>query len=288
MRKIVSFQKPKPEASPLSADSRAVAVTPKTPNPALHTPLISIITVTFNAEAVLEKTVQSIVGQKFADYEYIIIDGGSTDGTLGIIRKHEHRISHWVSEPDAGLYDAMNKGLQAARGKYVWFMNAGDLIHDARTLAHIFNDCPPDADIYYGDALFFDGSGRNLGLRSEVTPHQLPPALTWRDFRCGMVVCHQSFIVKRSLAPPYNLAHRYSADVDWEINCLKNARKIVHTQAVLSQYLTGGFSKKNLSKSLLDRFLVLQRHFGAVPNLFNHAWIALRGMGFILNRKRGY
>lgn len=252
------------------------------------TPLISLITVTFNAESVLESTVQSIAGQEFTDYEYIIVDGGSTDGTLGIIRRYEPNISRWVSEPDTGLYDAMNKGLQMARGQYVWFMNAGDRIYNAHTLETIFKAHTANADVYYGDALFFDNSGRDLGLRSQITPHRLPSALTWRDFRHGMVVCHQSFIVKRALAPPYNLAHPYSADVDWEIRCLKNAHTIVNVQAVLSRYLTGGFSKKNQRKSLLDRYLVLQKHFGLVANLLNHVWIGLRGAGFVLRRKRGY
>ncbi len=257
--------------------------------PALSdTPLISIITVTYNADAVLEPTIQSILHQSFTDYEYIIIDGQSTDETLAIIRRYAHHLSYWISEPDQGLYDAMNKGLRVARGKYMWFMNAGDKIYDADTLKNLFETCPENADVYYGDALFFDAAGHESGLRSEVTPHALPPVLTWKHFRYGMVVCHQSFIVRRSLAPLYDLSHRYSADVDWEIRCLKVAREVVYTQATLSRYLMGGFSRKNHSNSLKDRYLVLQNHFGIVPNFFNHLWITLRGIGFVLTRRRGY
>jgi glycosyltransferase involved in cell wall biosynthesis len=251
-----------------------------------ESPLLSIITVTYNADAVLDYTIQSIVHQSFANYEYIIVDGGSTDETLPIIRRYAHHLSYWISEPDQGLYDAMNKGLQVARGKYVWFMNAGDKIYDSDTLKYIFETCPEDADVYYGDALFFDAAGNELGLRSEVTPHALPSVLTWKNFRYGMVVCHQSFIVRRSLAPLYDLSHHYSSDVDWEIRCLKAAREIVNTQAVLSRYLTGGFSRKNHNHSLKDRYLVLQKHFGMLPNFWNHIWITLRGIGFVLFKHR--
>jgi glycosyltransferase involved in cell wall biosynthesis len=251
-------------------------------------PVISIITVTYNAARVLEYTIQSVISQTFTNYEYIIIDGGSTDGTLDIIRKYQPHIRYWVSEPDKGLYDAMNKGLLAAWGEYVWFMNAGDEIYDKKTLFHLFDSTEKEADIYYGDALFFTLSGEVTGLRSEVTPHKLPQKLTWRSLQYGMVVCHQSFIVRKAIAPPYDLSHPYCADVDWEIKCLKRATKVVHTGLVLSRYLTGGFSKKNLYKSLLDRFAVLQNHYGTLTTLRSHFWITLRGALFVLKRKGGY
>jgi glycosyltransferase involved in cell wall biosynthesis len=251
-------------------------------------PTISIITVTYNAAKVLEPTIQSIISQTFINYEYIIIDGGSTDGTLDIIRKHESHIRYWVSEPDKGLYDAMNKGLQAARGEYVWFMNAGDEIYSKDILSRLFTKPDLEADIYYGDALFFTQTGKVTGLRSVVTPHKLPQTLTWRSLQYGMVVCHQSFIARRSIAPVYDLTHPYCADVDWEIKCLKQAKKVVPTGLVLSKYLTGGFSKKNLYKSLLDRFEVLKSHYGIFTTIQSHFWITLRGGLFVLKRKQKY
>ena len=90
----------------------------------------SIITVVFNAVADLEKTIKSILGQRFPDREYIIIDGGSTDGTVDIIRRYEKQLAFWSSEPDRGIYDAMNKGVLKARGNFLNFMNAGDLFAD--------------------------------------------------------------------------------------------------------------------------------------------------------------
>lgn len=250
-------------------------------------PLISIITVTYNAAKVLEPTILSVIGQEFRDFEYIIIDGASKDSTQNIIRKYAGHISYWISEPDKGLYDAMNKGLQAAQGRYVWFMNAGDEIYSPETLKLIFKQ-QVHADVYYGDALFVGAGGKAIGLRSEVTPHRLPDKLTWRSLQYGMVVCHQSFIVKKTIAPLYKLSHPYSADVDWEIHCLKHAGTVVNTGLVLCKYLTGGFSKKHLYRSLTDRFGVLQSHFGTLTTLRSHLWITLRGILFILKRKQGY
>ncbi|MBD0254147.1 MAG: glycosyltransferase [Cytophagales bacterium] len=251
-------------------------------------PKVSLITVTYNAAAVLEPTIQSILAQTFTDYEYLIIDGGSKDATPDIIRRYADRLSYWVSEPDGGLYDAMNKGLRAARGEYVWFMNAGDRLYEADTLRKVFVDAPAGADVYYGDALFYEADGREVGLRSRVTPHPLPERLTWKSLRYGMVVCHQSFVPRRRIVPPYDLSHPYSADVDWEIRCLQGAQKTVNVRAVLSRYLTGGFSKKHHQESLRDRYQVLRKHFGPVPNLLNHAWITLRGALFVLRRGKGY
>ncbi|QHT71145.1 glycosyltransferase [Rhodocytophaga rosea] len=252
-----------------------------------ESPLISIITVTYNAASVLEATIQSVIGQNFRNFEYIIIDGASTDGTLEIIRKYGEHISYWVSEPDKGLYDAMNKGLKAAKGKYVWFMNAGDKIYNKETLKLIFSQSM-EADVLYGDALFFQADGKENGLRSQVTPHQLPANLNWKSLQYGMVVCHQSFIVKKEIAPLYDLSHPYSADVDWEIQCLKHARDIVHTGLVLCRYLTGGFSKKHLYRSLADRFDVLRSNYGIFQTLKSHVWITIRGIFFVLKRKKGY
>jgi glycosyltransferase involved in cell wall biosynthesis len=250
-------------------------------------PKVSVITITWNAAAVLEPTIGSVLTQTFTDYEYIIIDGGSTDGTLDIIRRYEAELGYWISEPDKGLYDAMNKGLRAAKGEYVWFMNAGDQLYDLHTLAQVFEESEPGADVYYGDALYYGEHGDDIGLRSRVTPHKLPEHLTWKSLRYGMVVCHQSFVARRSIAPPYDLSHPYSADIDWEIRCLRNAGKIVNTHTVLCRYLTGGFSVKNHRESLLDRYRILRKHYGTLPNLLNHFWITARGGLFALRPRVG-
>lgn len=248
-------------------------------------PTVSIITITYNAERFLERTIQSIVAQQATDFEYIVIDGASTDGTLDIIRHYESRIISWISEPDRGLYDAMNKGLHRARGEYVWFMNAGDELYDPQTLSRLLeriNTTSPD--VLYSDALFVrdDGSRRSgtpVGLRSAVTPHTLPHTLTWHDMALGMKVCHQAFVVKRALASDYPI-NNLSADLDWEIQCLKAAQTVEFLPFVLCRYLLGGLSVQQHRRSLIDRFKVLVKHFGFLPTLVNHGKILWRSSQF--------
>ncbi|WP_421827255.1 glycosyltransferase family 2 protein [Larkinella sp.] len=244
-------------------------------------PLLSIITITYNAERFLERTIQSLLAnQPGAEVEYLIIDGNSKDGTLDIVRQYEKYITHWISEPDRGLYDAMNKGQQRATGDYVWFMNAGDELHDETVLPKLLNQIRNNpADVYYSDALFVDDHGKALGLRSQVTPHVLPRHLNWRDMALGMKVCHQAFIARRKLAPPF-LVDNLSADVDWEIRCLKTAQKVVMLDFVLCKYLVGGLSVQRHRQSLRDRFTVLADHFGVATALWNHVRIVVRAVRF--------
>ena len=249
--------------------------------------MISIITITYNAERFLARTISSIVGQEGCtlgvDYEYIIVDGASKDGTLAIIRRHEKQITRWVSEPDRGLYDAMNKGLHLATGQYVWFMNAGDEIHDPAVLSRLLLAMKTTpADVYYSDALFVsdDGSasaGPPVGLRSEVTPHTLPENLRWQDMALGMRVSHQAFVVRRGIAPDYDITN-LSADLDWEIRCLKAAQRVYYLPFILCKYLVGGLSVQQHRRSLTDRFRVLATHFGLLPTLWNHIRIVARAM----------
>ncbi|RRB02007.1 glycosyltransferase family 2 protein [Larkinella rosea] len=244
-------------------------------------PLLSIITVTYNAERFLERTIQSLLANQPGDeVEYLIIDGNSKDRTLDIVRNYETHVSHWISEPDRGLYDAMNKGQQLATGDFVWFLNAGDEMHDASTLFNLLNQLRNNpADVYYSDALFVDDTGKPLGLRSKITPHTLPHNLNWRDMAMGMKVCHQAFIARRTLSPPF-LVDNLSADVDWEIRCLKTASKIVWLDFVLCKYLVGGLSVQQHRKSLTDRFKVLADHFGTATAVWNHVKIVARAVRF--------
>lgn len=248
----------------------------------MNEPLISIITVTYNAGRFLERTLRSLVaqGDALADVEYLIIDGQSTDNTLDLVRQYERSITRWVSEPDGGLYDAMNKGQRLARGRYVWFMNAGDELYDAQTLSRLLDRMrATGADVYYSDALYVSEDGSPVGLRSVVTPHALPHNLTWPDMALGMKVCHQAFVARRSIAPPYP-TDNLSADLDWEIRCLKAASRIEYVDFTLCRYLVGGLSVQQHRRSLTDRFKALVQHFGLLPTLINHARIVSRSWRF--------
>ncbi len=253
----------------------------------LKTPKISIITITFNAEKYLERTILSIIQQDSQDYEYLLIDGQSKDNTLSIAQQYRAYFSKIISEPDKGLYDAMNKGLANAQGEFIWFINAGDEINDATTLGRIIEKISPKTDILYGETYFVDENRTILGERSYLTTHRLPKNLQWQQMKFGMLVCHQSFICRKNIAPKYDI-HNLSADLDWEIECLKNSRENVYLDFIVSKYLVGGISNQQLKRSLIDRFKVIRKHFGLSNTLFIHLLILLRGIGKIIQKKGKY
>ncbi len=248
-------------------------------------PTVSIITVVFNGHAYLEATLQSILDQTYESVEYIVIDGGSTDGTLNIIKKYAAQIDYWISEPDAGIYDAMNKGLRAAKGDYVLFINAGDQLNTNITLSSIFYSLAAGADVIYGETNLIDENGKVLGTRSALSTRKLPEKLKYQDMLYGMVVSHQSFMVKREIAPPYEAGYRCSADIDWVIRSLKKSKKTVNAQAVIAKYLVGGFSIRQQRLCWKERFQVYKMHFGLLKTLLAHCWIVLRYLIYKISGK---
>ena len=238
-------------------------------------PIISIITVVYNSEDLLPATIESVIGQTYTDIEYIIVDGDSKDGTIDIIEKYKDQISQWISEPDKGLYDAMNKGLKMATGDFVWFMNAGDHLYASDTVEKMVQKWQPDTDILYGEVMLVDDARKELGTRSATTKQKLTNPLHWQDLAKGMVVCHQGFLPKRTIAPTY-IDNNLTADIDWVIKCLKASKKTTATELVLATYLVGGLSKQQHQRSLKDRYFVLKEHFGFWGNLWNHLGILLR------------
>lgn len=238
-------------------------------------PIFSIITITYNAAKCLEQTVLSILSQSYSNIEYIIIDGASSDGTLEIIKQYESGVSCWISEPDKGIYDAMNKGLQRATGDYVWFINAGDSLYTSdivQQIASLVQKKKVLPDIIYGETIIVDEDGKSLGKRRLKAPDKL----TWKSFRMGMLVCHQSFITKRTIAPLYDLTYRYSADFEWCIRCMKNARRIYNTRMVLSNFLDGGVSTTQRKASLKERYNIMCQYYGSVSTSLLHIWFAIR------------
>ena len=252
-------------------------------------PKLSIITITYQAEAYIERTLKSVFEQSCAEeIDYIVVDGASKDQTLSIIEANKTQINQFISEKDKGIYDAMNKGLTLAKGDYILFLNAGDTFASATTLKNLLHELAGNPDVLYGEAVFVNNEGQSLGLRSEVTPHRLPSKLTWQNFRFGMLVCHQAFIAKRSIAPLFNLAYRLSSDIDWEIQVLKNSQFILKSAAPICTYLIGGASVQNLKRSWEERYQVLKSHFGFLPNLINHLVIITRGLIFALKKQGKY
>ncbi|SFB99613.1 Glycosyltransferase involved in cell wall bisynthesis [Parapedobacter composti] len=232
-------------------------------------PKLSVITVVYNNVRDIERTIQSVINQTYPHIEYLIIDGASTDGTVDIIKQYAKHVTRWISEPDKGIYDAMNKGLTVATGDYVLFMNSGDEIYAPDTVAQVFASAP-DADIYYGETELFNEHWESLGLRR----HSVPDQFSWRSFRYGMNVSHQALYIRRSLTGPYDVRYQLSADIDWVIRAAKRAEKTVNTRLLVAKYLVGGLSKKRHWQSLRERFLIFSRHYGLIPNLINHVVIA--------------
>ena len=246
----------------------------------------SIITIVYNGEYFIEGTMQSVLNQTFTDYEYIIIDGASKDSTVSLIQdfapqtpKGGSPIFKWISEPDKGLYDAMNKGLRLATGDFLLFLNAGDRLFESTTLEKIAAAATPTTDILFGETMLVDDARKHIGTRTDITVQKLPEKLTWKSMRLGMVVCHQSFLPARKIAPQY-IDNNLAADIDWVIKCLKNAQNVTNTHTIVSEYLMGGVSKKKHQQSLRDRYAVLETHFGAVGNFLNHILITFRAVIF--------
>lgn len=237
-------------------------------------PKFSIITVTYNAAKVLEDTIQSIVTQTYKNVEYIIIDGRSTDGTLGIINKYRNHIHTVISEPDQGLYDAMNKGIRLATGDYLCFLNAGDCLHEDDTLQLMTHSVTGTTlpDILYGETDIVDSEGHFLHKRRLSAPE----TLTWKSFKKGMLVCHQAFFVRRDLAEPYDLHYRFSADFDWCIRIMKKAKVLHNTRLTLIDYLNEGMTTQHHKASLKERFRIMAKHYGLISTLAHHAWFVLR------------
>ena len=239
------------------------------------TPLFSIITVTYHAESVLEETILSVVSQTYHNIEYIIVDGASKDRTLSIVNKYRDKIQAVVSEPDKGLYDAMNKGLKMAKGEYVCFLNAGDTFHEDDTLqliVHQLNKSNVLPDVIYGETALVDAQRHFVRMRRLQTPD----TLNWKSFHQGMLVCHQAFIAKRALAETYDLNYRFSADFDWCIRVMKKASLLHNTRLTLIDYLDEGMTTKNRKASLKERFRIMAKHYGYISTVLHHIWFVLR------------
>ena len=240
-------------------------------------PKFSIITITFNAAAVLRPTLQSVLAQRYKNYEYILIDGASKDDTVAVAKTSGIDFAHIVSEPDKGLYDAMNKGIRLATGDYLCFLNAGDAFHSPDTLEKIVATIAHEEqlpDVLYGETAEVNEDRQFIRMRRL----QAPAHLTWKSFKQGLLLCHQAFYAHRDIAPEYNLKYRLSADVDWCIKVMKRAKKMVNVQLTVVDYLQNGLSLQNHRASLIERFKVMCSHYGMLSTVAHHLWFVLRAV----------
>ena len=253
----------------------------------------TVVTITYNAEAVLQRTLQSVLRQTYGGVEHLIIDGASKDSTLQMAEDYKRlsdqsELGHKViikSEPDKGIYDAMNKGLTQASGDYIVFMNAGDCFPQDDTFEQVVHRCrlmesPSDElpAVLYGLTDIVDGEGKFLYHRRL----QPPAHLSWRSFRQGMLVCHQAFYARTDIAKnlQYDTRYRFSADVDWCIRVMREAERmnlpLVPVGIVTANYLEEGQTTQNHRASLIERFRVMCRHYGFFRTVALHFWFLVR------------
>ena len=222
-------------------------------------PKVSFVTVNRNQAAGLAKTLDSVRAQTFRDFEHVVIDGASTDGSVDEIRARADGLAHWVSEPDGGVYEAMNKGIRAARGEYVHFLNSGDWLADRCVLERAFGPAGPDADLLYGNVLRPTPEG---GVR-EV---RYPDELTMACFAIRQGICHQAIFYKRELFAvlgAYDESLRIMADWDFTLRAVVAGRSCRHLPFPVAFYDAGGLSALDPERLAREKEIVLRRHLPA-------------------------
>lgn len=217
-------------------------------------PLLSIITVCRNEAARIRKTAESVVGQTNQDFEWIVIDGASTDETVEVLNEYRSRTTYFVSEPDGGIYEAMNKGLRVAQGEYVYFLNSGDELAAPDVLERAFVRNEPPADILYGDSLRPDGSG---GWKELPQPDEWTVALFF-----GMGICHQTLFYKKGLFDTlggYDERYRIIADWDFNFRVLLAGRSTRHLPFPVVRYAGGGISATRVAEMEAEKEAMRQQ-----------------------------
>lgn len=197
--------------------------------PVKSTPLITVITVVLNCVDRLETAIESVIGQSYQNIEYIVFDGGSTDGTIDIIKKYQDKLKYWVSKPDRGLYDAMNQGLEYAEGELVLFLNSDDRLEDnvlARVATSVSNS--PDYDIYHGSIIIND---------DQIIAHgKLPTSIP--AYQPASFVRRKLF----SSTESFDIAYKIAADFKFFKNLQISGYKFLKLDYPISRFATGGIS----------------------------------------------
>jgi glycosyltransferase involved in cell wall biosynthesis len=225
---------------------------------------ISIITINFNDKLGLDKTIKSVLNQTFTDFEFLVIDGGSTDGSTAVIEQNTSKINYWISEKDSGVYNAQNKGIKAATGDFVIFKNSGDTFVDNQVLSNVAGDLTNEFDIYYGDNFKVKADGSK---RLKTYPEKLS-----FSFFYGSCINHQSTFIRRNL---FERFFYYSEDLkivsDWEFFiyaiCKENIPYKYLSKTIANYDFTGISSlDKYKNKVNEERLSVMQKYFPAFVN----------------------
>lgn len=214
--------------------------------------LVTVVTVVFNGENLLEETIRSVIEQTYDNVEYIIVDGGSSDHTLDVIKKYDHAIDYWVSEPDGGIYEAMNKAIELASGQWINFMNCGDLFYDNSVLASIFCDQHKNAQIIYGDHEVVYSSGRRRLAKAG------DPTRLWK----GSQFCHQATFVDTSFhkGNKFNPCEKIVADFEFFYRALLLDARFSYVDVVIARYSAGGVSDTQRIQAILGFWSIVEKN----------------------------
>lgn len=228
-------------------------------NPA---PLVSIVTVVFNAEAYIKKTIESVLAQSYRNIDYIIIDGGSNDKTIEIVKSFGDRLT-WISEKDNGIYDAMNKGLKLAKGEWINFLNGGDYFYDHLVLDKVFSELGlENYNFIYGDS---------INVRGETQKYISATVISRSSLRYSSGLCHQALFVRKKFAIYYDLRFRYKAEYNWIIDIAYSIPEssMIHKKFPVVYYALGGFSEKGLLSNLKEYIHLTYNRFGILQVICN-------------------
>lgn len=227
---------------------------------------ISVITISFNSEKTLEETIQSIVGQKYDNLEYLIIDGGSKDGTMKIVEQYRDKIDFVVSEPDKGICDAFNKGIAHASGEIIGIINSDDILLPGalETVASYYS---PEIDVYSGNVLMWNDQNGETYIRK--------PSVEFKSFRKRFRACHPARFISRKAYEKYgvySLEYRYCMDVDLLIRFYKSGAKSIHIDKELTKFRIGATSSESVFKKKED-FAALIRNNGGTKWDIWYTWM---------------
>lgn len=223
-------------------------------------PKVTVVTVTYNAKQYLEQTIKNIIEQDYSNIEYIIIDGASTDGTIDIIKKYEKHLSYWISEPDSGIYDAMNKGIDVATGEWINFMNAGDSFCEQNTISNVINSMDKNTDIIAGDIYY---------LENNVKTYKKSLSLE-QKFK-HMFCFHQTMFTKIELLKKYrfNTNFKIAGDYDFTLKCAMNNYKFQFVNFAIANFLSGGVSETNKIYAKIEDLFIKSHYIKNKDDIFN-------------------
>lgn len=228
-------------------------------------PKITIVTVVYNDVGHIEKTIQSVLSQSYKNIEYIIIDGGSSDGTVDIIKKYNNKIAFWVSEKDGGIYEAMNKGVCHASGDWINFMNSGDYFYNENVIKTMFDENNLNADLLYGSYVSLINNKRTL-----VRAYDNVFDNAW----LGMRLCHQALFARTELLKnnKFDIRYRISADGDFVNKCIIKKCKFKKVDCIVFEVGTFGYSQLNFLSARKENWLIARKYFPSLKTDLVHLY----------------